>query len=191
MQPLNSTVHKVSCHHLHSLSSRHRTLSGKVGESWPDWLTVLSKSKPTVEFWTCLVPASLRHLVEGVSVCLGPADFLFEERFQVAFAVDDLYDFLQFGENEKLLRQPGFRILDGGRREAGIGNEYAADVPATIDAYQVRGNLLSANGRIPPFHLIVTDHATVDCKLIVERAALVIDTRNALRGVVAANIIRL
>jgi UDP-N-acetyl-D-glucosamine dehydrogenase len=39
--------------------------------------------------------------------------------------------------------------------------------------------------------VIVTDHATVDYKLIVERAALVIDTRNALRGVVAANIIRL
>jgi UDP-N-acetyl-D-glucosamine dehydrogenase len=39
--------------------------------------------------------------------------------------------------------------------------------------------------------VIVTDHAKVDYRLIVERAALVIDTRNALRGVVAANIIRL
>ena len=39
--------------------------------------------------------------------------------------------------------------------------------------------------------VIVTDHSKVDYTRIVERAALVIDTRNALRGVVAANIIRL
>ena len=39
--------------------------------------------------------------------------------------------------------------------------------------------------------VIVTDHASVDYKLIVERAALIVDTRNALRGFVAANVIRL
>jgi UDP-N-acetyl-D-mannosaminuronate dehydrogenase len=39
--------------------------------------------------------------------------------------------------------------------------------------------------------VIITDHVAVDYRLIVERAALVVDTRNALRGVVAANIIRL
>jgi UDP-N-acetyl-D-glucosamine dehydrogenase len=39
--------------------------------------------------------------------------------------------------------------------------------------------------------VIVTDHAKVDYKLIVKRARLVVDTRNALRGMVAPNIIRL
>jgi UDP-N-acetyl-D-glucosamine dehydrogenase len=39
--------------------------------------------------------------------------------------------------------------------------------------------------------VIVTDHAKVDYTPIVERAALVIDTRNVLRGIVAPNIIRL
>ena len=39
--------------------------------------------------------------------------------------------------------------------------------------------------------VIVTDHANIDYRLMVDRAALIIDTRNALRGVVAPNIIRL
>jgi UDP-N-acetyl-D-glucosamine dehydrogenase len=39
--------------------------------------------------------------------------------------------------------------------------------------------------------VIVTDHAQVDYKPIVERAALIVDTRNALRGYSAANVIRL
>ena len=39
--------------------------------------------------------------------------------------------------------------------------------------------------------VIVTDHAHVDYKPIIERAALIIDTRNALRGCNARNIIRL
>ena len=39
--------------------------------------------------------------------------------------------------------------------------------------------------------VIVTDHVRVDYKPIVERAALIIDTRNALRGFGAANVIRL
>ena len=39
--------------------------------------------------------------------------------------------------------------------------------------------------------VIVTDHSGVDYTSIVERAALVLDTRNALRGVKAANVIRL
>src|SRR4051794_21034735 len=39
--------------------------------------------------------------------------------------------------------------------------------------------------------VIVTDHANLDYKLIASQSALIVDTRNALRGVVAANIIRL
>jgi len=39
--------------------------------------------------------------------------------------------------------------------------------------------------------VIVTDHAQIDYKPIVERAALIVDTRNALRGLVAPNVIRL
>ena len=39
--------------------------------------------------------------------------------------------------------------------------------------------------------VIVTDHVNVDYKLLAKQAALIVDTRNALRGVVAANIIRL
>jgi UDP-N-acetyl-D-glucosamine dehydrogenase len=39
--------------------------------------------------------------------------------------------------------------------------------------------------------VIVTDHAKVDYKLVVERARLVVDTRNALKGIAGANIIRL
>jgi UDP-N-acetyl-D-mannosaminuronate dehydrogenase len=39
--------------------------------------------------------------------------------------------------------------------------------------------------------VIVTDHAGIDYKLIAGRTPLILDTRNALRGVVAANIIRL
>jgi len=39
--------------------------------------------------------------------------------------------------------------------------------------------------------VIVTDHASIDYKLMVERAALIVDTRNALRGVGAPNVIRL
>jgi len=39
--------------------------------------------------------------------------------------------------------------------------------------------------------VIVTDHANFDYRMIVERAPLVVDTRNALRGVAAENIIRL
>ena len=39
--------------------------------------------------------------------------------------------------------------------------------------------------------VIVTDHAQVDYTPIVERAALIVDTRNALRGFDKANIIRL
>jgi UDP-N-acetyl-D-glucosamine dehydrogenase len=39
--------------------------------------------------------------------------------------------------------------------------------------------------------VIVTDHAKMDYKLIVERSLLIVDTRNALRGMVAPNIIRL
>jgi UDP-N-acetyl-D-glucosamine dehydrogenase len=39
--------------------------------------------------------------------------------------------------------------------------------------------------------VIVTDHANIDYKLMAERAALIVDTRNALRGVIAPNIIRL
>jgi len=39
--------------------------------------------------------------------------------------------------------------------------------------------------------VIVTDHAQVDYQPIVERAALIVDTRNALRGYNAANVIRL
>ena len=39
--------------------------------------------------------------------------------------------------------------------------------------------------------VIVTDHAQVDYQPIVERAALIVDTRNALRGYSSANVIRL
>jgi UDP-N-acetyl-D-glucosamine dehydrogenase len=39
--------------------------------------------------------------------------------------------------------------------------------------------------------VIVTDHANMDYKPIIERAALIVDTRNALRGCKAPNIIRL
>jgi len=39
--------------------------------------------------------------------------------------------------------------------------------------------------------VIVTDHAQVDYRPIVERAALIVDTRNALRGYSSANVIRL
>jgi UDP-N-acetyl-D-glucosamine dehydrogenase len=39
--------------------------------------------------------------------------------------------------------------------------------------------------------VIVTDHSQIDYQPIVERAALIVDTRNALRGMVAPNIIRL
>jgi UDP-N-acetyl-D-glucosamine dehydrogenase len=39
--------------------------------------------------------------------------------------------------------------------------------------------------------VIVTDHAKVDYAPIIERAALIIDTRNALRGIAASNVIRL
>jgi UDP-N-acetyl-D-glucosamine dehydrogenase len=39
--------------------------------------------------------------------------------------------------------------------------------------------------------VIVTDHAKTDYQQIVERAALIVDTRNALRGVTSPNIIRL
>jgi UDP-N-acetyl-D-glucosamine dehydrogenase len=39
--------------------------------------------------------------------------------------------------------------------------------------------------------VIVTDHANLDYKLVASRSALIVDTRNALRGVAADNIIRL
>jgi UDP-N-acetyl-D-glucosamine dehydrogenase len=39
--------------------------------------------------------------------------------------------------------------------------------------------------------VIVTDHAGIDYKQLVERASLIVDTRNALRGVTAPNVIRL
>jgi UDP-N-acetyl-D-glucosamine dehydrogenase len=39
--------------------------------------------------------------------------------------------------------------------------------------------------------VIVTDHSQVDYRPIVERAALIVDTRNALRGFAGANIVRL
>jgi UDP-N-acetyl-D-glucosamine dehydrogenase len=39
--------------------------------------------------------------------------------------------------------------------------------------------------------VIVTDHAGIDYKMLVERAPLIVDTRNALRGVSAPNVIRL
>ena len=39
--------------------------------------------------------------------------------------------------------------------------------------------------------VIVTDHANLDYKQVVEQAALIVDTRNALRGVEAPNVIRL
>jgi UDP-N-acetyl-D-glucosamine dehydrogenase len=39
--------------------------------------------------------------------------------------------------------------------------------------------------------VIVTDHAGTDYKALVERASLIVDTRNALRGISAPNVIRL
>ena len=39
--------------------------------------------------------------------------------------------------------------------------------------------------------VIVTDHKVVDYGPIVEQAALIVDTRNALRGIDSAKIIRL
>ena len=39
--------------------------------------------------------------------------------------------------------------------------------------------------------VIVTDHAQVDYAAIARKARLVVDTRNALKGVTAANIVRL
>jgi UDP-N-acetyl-D-glucosamine dehydrogenase len=38
--------------------------------------------------------------------------------------------------------------------------------------------------------LIVTDHSTYDYKDIVKRAKLVVDTRNATKGIVAQNLVR-
>jgi UDP-N-acetyl-D-mannosaminuronate dehydrogenase len=39
--------------------------------------------------------------------------------------------------------------------------------------------------------VVITDHRAFDYALIVERAQLLVDTRNALRGMTSANIIRL
>jgi UDP-N-acetyl-D-glucosamine dehydrogenase len=39
--------------------------------------------------------------------------------------------------------------------------------------------------------VIVTDHTAFDYAALVERAALIVDTRNALKGVISANIVRL
>jgi len=39
--------------------------------------------------------------------------------------------------------------------------------------------------------LIVTDHSAFDYRALVERSALIVDTRNALRGVVSEKIVRL
>ena len=39
--------------------------------------------------------------------------------------------------------------------------------------------------------VIVTDHKAFDYRLLVEKAPLIVDTRNALKGVVSAKIVRL
>jgi UDP-N-acetyl-D-glucosamine dehydrogenase len=39
--------------------------------------------------------------------------------------------------------------------------------------------------------VIITDHSAFDYKGLVERAALIVDTRNALKGVTSQNIVRL
>jgi UDP-N-acetyl-D-glucosamine dehydrogenase len=46
--------------------------------------------------------------------------------------------------------------------------------------------------RVPDFDcvVIVTDHSQYDYSKIVENAKLVVDTRNATKGIVATNIVR-
>jgi UDP-N-acetyl-D-glucosamine dehydrogenase len=39
--------------------------------------------------------------------------------------------------------------------------------------------------------VVVTDHAAFDYQALVERAQLIVDTRNALKGIVSAKIVRL
>ena len=65
-----------------------------------------------------------------------------------------------------------------------------------VPSIRVDDGILTATGEMEAVAqadatVIVTDHVKVDYTPIVKRAALIVDTRNALRGVVAANIIRL
>jgi UDP-N-acetyl-D-glucosamine dehydrogenase len=39
--------------------------------------------------------------------------------------------------------------------------------------------------------VIVTDHSSFDYKALVERSRLIVDTRNALKGIVSPKIVRL
>jgi UDP-N-acetyl-D-glucosamine dehydrogenase len=39
--------------------------------------------------------------------------------------------------------------------------------------------------------VIVTDHAAFDYKVLLEQASLIVDTRNAMRGVVSDKVVRL
>ena len=99
-----------------------------------------------------------RKLVEGITVRFGSIDFFFEEGRQVGLAVNDLNNFLQLSQDENFLRQPYLRILDSRGRVSRIRDEDSPDVPATIDADEVRSNFLSANRLVPPLHLDQVKH---------------------------------
>ena len=62
----------------------------------------------------------------------------------------------------------------------GHGRKYALDMTST------------PLEKIPEFDcvLIVTDHSQYDYKMIVDKAQLVVDTRNATKGIVAANLVK-
>src|ERR1035438_3930683 len=65
-----------------------------------------------------LAPIKLTgNLVERIAVRFRAVDFFLEESPKIGFAVNDLNDFLQFGENEYFLCQSCFGVFDSGRRE--------------------------------------------------------------------------
>jgi UDP-N-acetyl-D-mannosaminuronate dehydrogenase len=57
-----------------------------------------------------------------------------------------------------------------------------------IDIDLAKGETLSRGGSY--ILVIVTDHSKYDYARVVEQAQLVVDTRNATKGIVAANLVR-
>ncbi len=151
----------------YGFSTRFIALAGEVNESMPGYVV------DTVE----------RALEQRGDQLQGAAILVLGVAYKRD--VDDLRESPSLTIIEKLLRG-GARVEynDPYFPNVGRGRKYALNMNSTSLGYR-----MEELGRFDCV-LIATDHSAYDFRLVVEQATLVVDTRNATRGIVSAKIVR-